>query len=184
MLCLLENKKRTFFRKSLAFSELLCYTPNIEHLFKMEREIIMEALLVLFCAGYGSGLFFFRVLRYIEGHPVGSRMFRLLAAFPLSIFFTLFTRFLMRGASGYAAHPIAEAICSLIFAALFASVASAAALLFFQHKKCPQQIAAGRKPARVAQRRNQQPLLSQKNSRISSSGPLTNAMRTGIGLSA
>ena len=144
----------------------------------------METLLVLFCAGYGSGLFFFCVLCYIEGHPIGSRMFRRLAAFPLSVFFTLFARLMMRGVSGYAAHPVAEAVCSLIFAALFASAASAAALLFFQHKKCPQQAAAGRKQARIVQRRVQHPLLSQKNSRISSSRPLTNAMRTGIGLSA
>ena len=92
-------------------------------------EKLLTILFVFTLEIYGSGAVFFRALEYMEGRRVCNRWIPRLAAVPVSGMVTLLTCGLMRGLSGFSAHPAAEAVAGLFVAAMLAAALSAAGLL-------------------------------------------------------
>ena len=92
-------------------------------------EKLLATLFVFALEIYGSGAVFFRALEYMEGRRFRNRWIPRLAAVPVSGMVTLLTCGLMRGLSGFSAHPAAEAVAGLFVAAMLAAALSAAGLL-------------------------------------------------------
>lgn len=118
-------------------------------------EKLLTTLFVFALEMYGSGAVFFRAMEYMEGRRFRSRWIPRLAAVPVSGMVTLLTCGLMRGLSGFSAHPAAEAVAGLFVAAMLAAALSAAGTLLSACAKRKREEARSRKkesPPRIYMR--------------------------------
>ncbi len=118
-------------------------------------EKLLTILFVFTLEIYGSGAVFFRALEYMEGRRFRNRWIPRLAAVPVSGMVTLLTCGLMRGLSGFSAHPAAEAVAGLFVAAMLAAALSAAGVVLSVCAKKRREAARSRKkenPPRIYMR--------------------------------
>lgn len=85
----------------------------------------MERLVLTFAAIGGCGWLFFRVMAYIEGAPVLSKMVRRWSAFPVGGGIWLLNLLLMRQGAGFQPHFWGEIAGAFMLAALAAAIVSA-----------------------------------------------------------